>query len=203
MNRETTSITSTLRWASRALLLLVIVLVAWWLLFSEKDNHVGLQVDDGINLTPEQIQSVKDIGEWEFLSVRDEELVDTVRKGFLSTDQLVRIYYGTLRLGINMHDVEPGWIEASGDTVTLTLPAVRLLDRDFIDEARTKAFYESGKWTGHDREALYRKAHRMMLAHCLTPANLRTAESNADAQFRRMMKGMGFNHVNIRFKPQK
>jgi hypothetical protein len=102
-----------------------------------------------------------------------------------------------------MHDVEPGWIEASGDTVTLTLPAVRLLDRDFIDEARTKAFYESGKWTGHDREALYRKAHRMMLAHCLTPANLRTAESNADAQFRRMMKGMGFNHVNIRFKPQK
>jgi len=203
MNRETTSITSTLRWASRALLLLVIVLVAWWLLFSEKDNHVGLQVDDGINLTPEQIQSVKDIGEWEFLSVRDEELVDTVRKGFLSTDQLVRIYYGTLRLGINMHDVEPGWIEASVDTVTLTLPAVRLLDRDFIDEARTKAFYESGKWTGHDREALYRKAHRMMLAHCLTPANLRTAESNADAQFRRMMKGMGFNHVNIRFKPQK
>jgi len=203
MSREKTSISDTLKLATKALLLLAIVIVAWWLLFDEKDNHVGLQVDDGINLTPEQIQSVKDIGEWEFLSISDEELVDTVRKGLLSNDQLVRIYYGTLRLGINMHDVEPGWIATKGDTVTLTLPAVRLLDRDFIDEARTKAFHESGKWTGQDREALYRKARRMMLAHCLTPANLSTAESNADAQFRRMMKGMGFNHVNIRFNPKK
>lgn len=65
--------------------------------------------DTVIAPTPTQIQSIKDIGEWEFLSVSLEELTDTVRKGFISDDELSRIYYGTLRLGINMHQLEPGW----------------------------------------------------------------------------------------------
>ena len=183
-----------------ALALVAFILVFWWLVFADKDNYVSMEADDGINVTPEQIQSIKDIGEWEFLSISDEELVDTVRSSFLSKDHMVRIYYGTLRLGINMHDVKPGWMAVSGDTVRLSLPRVRLLDRDFIDEARTKAFYESGKWRGRDLELLYQKAHRMMMAHCLTPENLKTAEDNADAQFRRMMKAMGFNHIEIKFE---
>jgi hypothetical protein len=178
----------------------VLIIFLWWLFFAAKDNRLGIEVDQSINITPEQIQSIKAIGEWEFLSVSNEELVDTARKGLFRDDQLVRIYYGTLRLGINMHQVKPGWIQVQGDTVTVTLPKVQLLDRDFIDEARTKAFFESGRWTAADREAMYRKAYRMMLAHCLTPENLRSAESNADMQFRRMMKSMGFNYVKINFE---
>jgi len=182
------------------LALIVLIIILWWLLFAAKDNRLGIEVDQSINITPEQIQSIKAIGEWEFLAVSNEELVDTVRKGLIHDDQLVRIYYGTLRLGINMHQVKPGWIQVRGDSVTVTLPKVQLLDRDFIDEARTKAFYESGRWTPADREALFRKAYRMMLAHCLTPENLRSAENNADVQFRRMMKAMGFNHIVIKFE---
>ena len=182
------------------LALIVLIIILWWLLFAAKDNRLGIEVDQSINITPEQIQSIKAIGEWEFLAVSNEELVDTVRKGLIHDDQLVRIYYGTLRLGINMHQVKPGWIQVRGDSVTVTLPKVQLLDRDFIDEARTKAFYESGRWTPADREALFRKAYRMMLAHCLTPENLRSAENNADVHFRRMMKAMGFNHIVIKFE---
>ena len=188
------------RLAVWALALVVLIIFLWWLFFAAKDNRLGIEVDQSINITPEQIQSIKAIGEWEFLSVSNEELVDTARKGLFRDDQLVRIYYGTLRLGINMHQVKPGWIQVQGDTVTVTLPKVQLLDRDFIDEARTKAFFESGRWTAADREAMYRKAYRMMLAHCLTPENLRSAENNADMQFRRMMKSMGFNYVKINFE---
>ena len=188
-----------LRLAVRILVLIAVILVLWWLLFAEKDNHIGLQVDDDINVTPEQILSVHQIGEWEFLSVSDEELVDTVRKGLLRDDRLVRIYYGTVRIGIDMGKVKDGWIQARNDSIVVRLPRVGLLDNDFIDEARTKAFHESGKWTAADREALYRKAHRQMLAHCLTPGNLRTAEQNADAQIRRMMKAMGYNNIVVRF----
>ena len=184
----------------KLLALVAFILVFWWLAYAEKDNHLGLDVDDKINVTPAQIQSIKDIGEWEFLSISNEELVDTVRKGLFSDDQLVRIYYGTLRLGINLKKTQDGWIQPQGDSVTVTLPKVELLDENFIDEARTKAFYESGKWTTADREALYRKAHRQMIAHCLTPENLRSAENNADVQFRKMMKTMGFNYVSIRFE---
>ena len=126
--------------------------------------------------------------------------MDTVRKGLFRDDHLVRIYYGTVRLGINMHQVEPGWIQASGDSVTVTLPKIGLLDKDFIDEARTKSFHESGKWNAKDREALYRKAHRQMLEHCLTADNIANAQQNGEAQFRNMMKSLGYQHVGIRWQ---
>jgi hypothetical protein len=190
-----------LQLAVKALVLVAIILVLWWLLFTEKDNHLSLEVNSDINVTPEQIQRIKAIGEWEFLSISDEELVDTVRKGLFKDDQLVRIYYGTLRLGVNLQHVKDGWIKTQGDSISVTLPKVGLLDEQFIDEARTKAFYESGKWTPKDREALYHKAHRQMKAHCLTPQNLKSAENNADTQFRRMMKAMGYNNIIIRFAP--
>ena len=189
-----------LRSLATVLVLALLVMFVWWLLFAEKDNHVGLEVDQTIDVTPEQIQSIKDIGEWEFLAVSDEELVDTTRKKLFGNDQLARIYYGTVRIGVNMQRVKSNWLQTRGDSVMVTLPKVGLLDRNFIDEARTKAFFESGKWTATDREALYRKAYRQMLAHCLTTQNLRCAEQNGEAQFRRMMKSMGYNHVSIAFE---
>lgn len=168
-----------------------------WLVSSIRRSEVSVEVDQRINVTPQQIASIKDIGEWEFLSVACEELADTVRRGFFTDDHLVRIYYGTLRLGINMHQVEPGWIVARGDSIVVQLPPVGLLDRDFIDEARTKSFYESGHWSGADREALYRKAYRQMTVHGLTPQNLETARQNGEAQFQKMMKAMGYQKVTI------
>jgi len=174
-----------LKWVVRTLLLVVVILVLWWLLFTEKDNHIALEVDDGIDVTPQQI---------EFLSITTEELVDTVRKGFISDDHLARIYYGTLRLGIDMSRVQ---LEARGDTVVATLPRVTLLDSNFIDEARTKAFFESGSWKPAAREALYRKARRQMLKHSLTRENLATARQNANAQLRQLLRSMGYNNITI------
>lgn len=185
-----------------ALIAAAVVIVAGvvWLFHQLRQTQVTIDVDQQINITPEQITSIKDIGEWEFLAIANEELVDTTRKGILSDDHLVRIYYGTVRLGINMHQVEPGWIETEGDSITVTLPPVGLLDRDFIDEARTKSFYETGKWSHKDREELYKKAYRQMLQHCLTPQNLESARQNGEAQFLRMVRSMGFEHVGIRWQ---
>lgn len=176
----------------------VVVLTAgYWLVNSLSHTEVTVDVDDEINLTPEQITSIKQIGEWEFLAVANEELVDTIRKGLFSNDHLVRIYYGTVRLGINMRQVQPGWIRTQGDSIAVVLPKVGLLDRDFIDEGRTKSFFESGKWSHKDREALFNKAYRQMLDHCLTPENLQNARLNGEAQFRKMMRSMGYEHVSI------
>jgi len=175
------------------------VVLLTWLVQSVKKTEVSIDVNEQINVTPEQIESIKAIGEWEFLAIADEELVDTVRKGIFSDDHLVRIYYGTVRLGINMHHVEPGWIKASGDSIEVTLPKIGLLDRDFIDEARTKSFHESGRWKPEAREALYKKAYQKMLRHCVTPENIRSAQQNGDAQFRHMMKTMGYEHIKIQW----
>ena len=97
--------------------IIAVFLVAgfFWVQSILKSNHIAFWTDDSIELTPTQIQSIKDIGEWEFLAISTEEMVDTIRKGIFTDDELVRIYYGTLRLGVNMHQVEPGWIQTSGD----------------------------------------------------------------------------------------
>ena len=170
-----------------AVAILAIIIMLWWLKGCISETEISLDVDQSIDITPEQITSIKAIGEWEFLAVASEELVDTVRKGIFKDDHLARIYYGTVRLGINMHQVEPRWIVAEGDSI----------NKDFIDEARTKSFYESGKWSHQDREKLYQKAYRQMLRHSMTQENLHNARENGEEQFRRMMKTMGFEHVNI------
>lgn len=183
------------------LLSISLVIVAFfWLRSCTKGDHIEIGADDTIDASPTQIQSIKAIGEWEFLSVSLEELADTVRKGFFSDDELSRIYYGTLRLGINMHQVEPGWLTAEGDSVSLSLPQVALLDRDFIDEARTKPFFETGSWKPEDREALYRQAHNLMLQHGLTKENIVAAEDNAREQITSLMKAMGYRKVKITFR---
>lgn len=159
-------------------------------------------VSDGrIDVTPEQIESIRAIGEWEFLSVSDEEMVDTVRRGFFSDDRLARIYYGTMRLGIDMRELTSDRITVIGDTVTILMPPIRLLDDNFIDEARTRAFHESGRWSADDREAMYRRAAARMKQKGLTQENISSAETNADVQLRDMMKAMGFATVVVRFSP--
>jgi len=179
---------------------IIAIAIAAWLYRGLTTSHVEMGSDEAIDITPTQIESIKAIGEWEFLSVSDEELVDTVRKGILSDDQLVRIYYGTLRLGINMHQVKPGWLRVEGDTVRMMLPEVGLLDTDFIDEARTKSFFESGSWKAEDREAMYRRAYAKMKAHGLTAENIAIAHDNAKAQMTQLLRTMGYKNIDIKFE---
>jgi hypothetical protein len=186
--------------AAIGIILILLVLLVGWIYRDIKTTRLRIGADQQIDITPQQIQSIKEIGEWEFLSISDEEMVDTIRHGIFSDDHLVRIYYGTMRLGVNLKQVEPGWIVTRGDTIEITLPQISLLDHDFIDEARTKSFYESGSWTAKDREAMLRKAYQMMLRRGLTRQNLQIAEQNGQGQVRQVMQGMGFKHVKILYK---
>lgn len=162
-----------------------------------KKATVSIGVDNRIDVTPTIITSMKEIGEWEFLSVNDEELVDTIRRGFLRDEKLVRIYYGKLSLGINMHDVSPRWVKQEGDSIILTLPEIELLDKDFIDETRTKAFIETGNWTDADRDSLYQRAYAKMKRRCLTKSNIEAARENAAEQFGKMLKTLNVEKYRI------
>ena len=105
-----------------AIIVIAVIAVFFWVKSVLKSNYIELGSNDKIDPTPTQIQSIKDIGEWEFLSISAEEMVDTVRKGFFSDDELVRIYYGTLRLGVDMGKLSPGALRLVGDTLDVTLP---------------------------------------------------------------------------------
>ena len=155
---------------------------------NESDTSLSLGINRGIEATPTVLTEVKNIGQWEFLSISDEEMIDTVRKGFFSDDELIRIYYGTLRLGIDFSQCEGEWIRTDGDSIILDLPPVKLLDDDFLDETRTQSFIENGKWTNADRQAMAERAKVAMRNRCLTKENLALAQKNADRQLRDFLK---------------
>ena len=192
----------TSKWVVIGVLGLVIIVAAigYYIFVKATDANANIKVEQRIDLTPTQITAMRRIGQWEFLSVADEELVDTVRPGLFVDDELIRIYYGTLRLGFDMNDVNEKWIKHDEDTLVVTLPAIRLLDEHFIDEARTNAFFEKGKWNDKDREAMYQRAHYRMKVRSMNKANVESAEQNASRQFQQMLRSMGFEHVKIRFE---
>ncbi|MBR1448705.1 MAG: DUF4230 domain-containing protein [Prevotella sp.] len=152
-----------------------------------------------VTLTPTQIQSIRDIGQWEFLSVDDEELVDTMRPGILFDDHLVCIYRGTLRLGLDMQELSDASLQTQGDSISVLLPQIELLDEYFIDDARTEIFHEEGEWSSYARDDLYRRAREQMKMRAMTADNIRLAQQMAETQMRQLFQALGFAHVSITF----
>lgn len=155
-----------------------------------------------IDVTPEELRAVRDIGQWEFLSFSTEEMAEWRRHRTFVDDHLVRIYSGTLRLGIDLTEAGEDWFTSLPDsTARLILPPIRLLDTHFIDEARTRSFYQRGSMPADTLEVLYERAREAMLARCMTPERLRTAERNAREEFTRIFQSLGFKRVEITFAP--
>ncbi len=177
--------------------LIAVAVAAWMLVRSTRHDSLTITKSDKINVTPMLIRSIERIGEWEFLSIADEELVDTVRRGIFSDDQLANIYYGILRIGIDLGKAPQGWLQARGDSIVAVLPPVQLLDENFIDETRTRPFLQTGDWTPSDHAALYNKARRTMKSRCLTPSVWRSAEHNAETQIANLLRAMGFNNIRV------
>ena len=164
---------------------------------------LGIQSSDTIDLTPAQVTSIRKIGRWEFLSLQMEEIVDTTHSRLLLPDEeLVRIYRGTIRLGVDMSSLPDNWFQARGDTAIVRLPPIRQLNARFIDEARTQTFYESGTWSGRDRERLYRRARQRMLRRLRTSDAYRQAERNGREQVAALMRSFGFQTVIVSFGEQ-
>jgi hypothetical protein len=188
------------------LAILSIVLIGglvFYLTLQIRKSEVHIEENKNIDITPTQIRSIESIGEWEFLTIHDEELIDTIKKGFFTDSQLTKIYYGTLRLGIDLQEAPHDWIVTKGDSIICTLPAIKLLDKNFIDEAKTKSFLEKGDWQDQDRELLYQKAYKKMLNRCMTPQNIKSAANNATQQFHQLLKSMGYEKIKIKIKSTK
>lgn len=155
-----------------------------------------------IDRTANQIVEIRKLGQWEFLTVECEVMVDTVRPRpfYMTDDRLARIYKGAIRIGIDMERCAEDWAQVSGDSaVSLRLPPVGLLDDRFIDEANTVAFFEDGKWDAQAKEQMYARAKSQMLTYALSKENLETARSSAEQRFFSLFRALGFKKVEITF----
>lgn len=162
------------------------------------DISYNEQTEVGLSAT--QVQSIIDIDQWEFLSVTDEEMVDTMRSGLFFDDHLVCIYYGTLRLGINMQRLDTSRLQLKGDTLAIVLPQPTLLDNDFIDDARTQIFHEVGDWPSSARNDLYARAKARMQQRALTTANMVRTREMATMQMQQLLQAMGYGYVEVAFE---
>ena len=79
------------------------------------------------------------------------------------------------------------------------LPGIKVLDKNFIDEANTRSFYEDGSWTGNDKERMYQKARRMMLQKGFSAQNRKKAEETARQQLTKFFRSFGYNNVELTF----
>ena len=180
-----------------SLILLVVICVLILFLTLHKQPIVSVGTNGNTVSTPMEVENVKSIGQWEFLTLSDEEIVDTVRHGLFGDNELSRIYYGTLRLGSDLGKAGDDFVRANNDSVVVTLPEITLLDNQFIDEARTRPLIEDGKWTEADRAALTRKAEKMMRKRCLTKENFQKASANARIQVTALFHAMGYKYVDV------
>lgn len=183
---------------------LIALLGTAWLLREVRTSPpvaVGVQRSTHIDVTAEEITRLREIGQWEFLTVSTEEMVEWHRSRTFGNDHMVRIYQGRLRLGFDTRQLRPDWFRAEGDSIAhLTLPPVGLLDENFIDEARTRTFYEKGTCPPDTLERLYHTAQQRMRQRGLSARHLHDAEENARRQFTQIFQALGYRQCHITFK---
>lgn len=176
------------------------VCVVLWIGKGIASTEVTIGSDNTINVSPERIAEIKRLGQWEFLTVEDEVVVDTIRyRHIVSDDRLTCIYHGTVRLGINLDHASADWISNHNDTIKVLLPAPSILDNNFIDEASTEVFYQNGRWGAYARELMYRRAVVRMKAFALSPENMKIVKEAATDRFTSLFKSLGAKDVTVTF----
>lgn len=197
----------------RLLLVLLLVAAGGWAgwkvhrLTQSNQPLIAVTHNTTIERTPEEIRAIRDIKEWEFLAVQTEELVEHHEAHTFGDKHLVKVFRGTLRIGINMQQADDQWFRADSSachlgappTAILTLPDIQLLDENFIDEPNSTTFYEEGTMSAKAKEALLNKAADAMKARALQPDNMEVARQAARDQFTKIFKALGFGEVEINF----
>lgn len=115
------------------------------LFFSTSSSPKRKKKEPEIGNSTTQITSMKEIEEWEFLTIHLEELVDTIVVRKFNNLRSTKIYKGNARLGIDMKKCGKNWAVCKNNSANITLPPIELIDKEIIDETQTQTFYEEGK----------------------------------------------------------
>lgn len=182
---------------------LIVVVAVLYMCHAAKSVTAGHQTEVVVTPTPVNLDSIRAIGQWAFLAVEMDEVVDTVDRGLFSSDRISVAYHGTLHYGIDVAEARPGWVTIAGDTaVSVVLPPVKLLDDRFLDERNVKVY------EGRDdmdfinkptvRAALVRKAKAAMIRR--GRENIPEARGKAEAEVRRIFSQHGYKKIVVRFE---
>jgi len=120
---------------------------------------------------------------------------------FLAGDRLLLVVHGEVVAGINLADLRPGDVEIQALKVSLHLPPAEVLSTR-IDSAKTRVYSrETGLFSSPDpnlESEVRAEAERELQQDALQDGILKTAADNAGSTITGMLKGFGFQEVDIR-----
>jgi hypothetical protein len=167
---------------------------------------------------PPLLQSLEDIGEYRAASANFQEVVDIERDtrfvpGFVLGRRTVMVVYGSVDSGVDFSALPSDAVAVSGDgeSVTITLPAIRLYPPTIDPERSTTAGASRGlidrigsvlgDGAGDERELLARGSARIGEA-AESDAELKSrGEENIRAMLTKLFEGAGFERVEVVFLP--
>jgi Protein of unknown function (DUF4230) len=119
----------------------------------------------------------------------------------LAGDRLLLVAHGEVVAGINLTEIQSGDVLVHGQTVSIHLPAAEVFSTR-LDNAKTKVYSrETGLFSSPDpnlESEVREEAERQLQQAALQDGILKTAADNARSTISGMLKGLGFQEVEIR-----
>jgi len=119
---------------------------------------------------------------------------------FLIGDRLLLVVHGEVIGGIDLGKIQPGDVSVRGRTISLRIPATEVFSTR-IDNAKTRVYSrDTGLFSSPDpnlESEVREEAERQLRQAALQDGVLKTAEQNAYNTLSSMLKGFGFDQVQI------
>src|ERR1700723_3367783 len=119
---------------------------------------------------------------------------------FLAGDRLLLVVHGEVVGGINLAGLRPGDVQIQGQKVLIHLPSAEVFSTR-IDNARTKVYSrDTGLFSSPDpnlESEVREEAEHQLEQAALQDGILKTAAANARSTITGMLKGFGFQEVDI------
>lgn len=119
---------------------------------------------------------------------------------FLAGDRLLLVVHGEVIGGIDLGKVQPRDVSVKDRAISLRIPAAEVFSTR-IDNAKTRVYSrDTGLFSSPDpnlESQVREEAERQLQQAALQDGVLKTAEQNAHSTLLSMLKGLGFDHVEI------
>ena len=112
------------------------------------------------------------------------------------TDEIVIIANGKVRAGFNLKGLSDDDIIVQGDTLTVTLPKVEILDV-IVNPTNFDVYVETGEWNENKVAEIKKQALEQIKSDAINDGILDKAKESGLKKLQEMFKSFGYNEVII------
>ena len=170
-------------------------------LFFKDEAGAELKIDNTANI----VTGIKKISEFNVITFY-EELVLKEKKDtqvffeqVSTTNEIVIIAKGSVRVGFDLSKVKESDIAAKGDTLTVIVPSVEIFDI-IVNPSDFEIFFEDGSWSHEEVTKIESNAKSRLKEDAINNNILNKANEIGIEKLASFFKSFGFKIVNITIK---